>query len=711
MVAWLGRSVYRWRWLVVGTWTAVAVLGVLLGGQVFDRLATVDGVGPGAESAVAERRVDLLLPEGDFVTAVVRGPSLYDPDLVTSVIRESAEISGMSGVISVDDLYTNRAGAIGTDNVSTLMRVEIDKSLSDADREALEDQVVAALHRIEPAEVLVGGATLAERAFGERALRDAAVGEAIALVTVFVVLVVILGGFLPASLPVLLAVTAISTTLLALLGLSYVTEVSEFAINVVTLLGFGLAVDYALLLIFRYRDERRTSAVREALSATIGTAGRTVMFAGLAVAVCICGLAIFAVPMLRSMAIAGAAVVLLVTLCSLTFVPALLAILGERIQPADATTRLQSMVAGLRGRVLRRGSDTPRRKLLPRLAAFGQARPALVAFGTTVVLLFLAMPFLGANLGNSDARSLPASAEARQAYEAIHSTFPAASAATVVAVLEAPAASGQVRDHLNLLMKVGGVVRVELRGDAAPEATVVDLTTTGDVGGPTARQVVRDVRALNAPFRVIVGGPAAEVVDFQDAVVNRLWAAALWVLVAGLLIVLAMTGSIVVAAKALLLNTLTFVATLGTLVILFQWGLGGWPLRFDPYGGLDLTTPILLLVFVFGLTMDYELFLLSRIQEERRGHGDNDRAVLAGIRASGHVVTVAALCLSIVFLGFAISGLVALKEIGAGMVVAIVLDVIVVRGLLLPATMTLLGRWNWWSPAALLRRSDRRGRS
>jgi RND superfamily putative drug exporter len=153
MVAWLGRSIYRWRWLVVGTWTAVAVLGVLLGGQVFDRLATVDGVGPGAESAVAERRVDLLLPEGDFVTAVVRGPSLYDPDLVTSVIRESAQISGMSGVISVDDLYTNRAGAIGTDNVSTLMRVEIDKSLSDADREALEDQVVAALHRIEPAEV------------------------------------------------------------------------------------------------------------------------------------------------------------------------------------------------------------------------------------------------------------------------------------------------------------------------------------------------------------------------------------------------------------------------------------------------------------------------------------------------------------------------------------------------------------------------------
>jgi RND superfamily putative drug exporter len=701
MVTWLGRVAYRWRWGVLGAWAVVAVLGVLLGGQVFDRLATVDSVGSGAESTLAQRRIDQLLPEGAILTAAVRTADLYDPALVASVTQISGEISAMTGVLSVDDLYTNRSGAIGTDNASTLLLVEIDTSLPESDREALEDRVVAALHRIEPADVLVGGETLAERSFGEQALRDAAVGETLALILVFIALVLILGGVLPASLPVLVAVTAISTTLLALLALSRITTVSEFAINVVTLLGFGLAVDYAMLLIFRYREERRTRAVPEALTAMTATAGRTVLFAGSAVATCIGGLAVFAVPLLRSMAIAGAVVVLLVTLCSVTLVPALLAIAGARIRPAGSATRLQAVLAGLLRRVGLRDADPQRPSLLPRLAAYAQARPWQVAVAATVGLLFLASPFFGANLGNSDARSLPASTEARQAYEAIQAGFPAASAATVTVVIEAPAASAQVRDFLNLLMTVDGVRKVEPDGDTPPEATVVDLTTTGDSGGSVARQVVRDVRALDAPFGVMVAGPAAEVVDFQDAVGVRLPAAALWVLMAGLIILFALTRSIIIMVKALVLNALTLGATLGTLVILFQWGLGEGLLRFDSYGGLDLTTPILLLVFVFGLTMDYELFLLSRIQEEWERHGDNDRAVLGGIRASGRVVTSAALCLSIVFLGFVVSDLVALKEIGAGMVVAILLDVIVVRGLLLPATMTLFGRWNWWSPAAL----------
>jgi RND superfamily putative drug exporter len=271
----------------------------------------------------------------------------------------------------------------------------------------------------------------------------------------------------------------------------------------------------------------------------------------------------------------------------------------------------------------------------------------------------------------------------------------------VTLVLEAPAASAEVRDYLNLLLKVKGVQQVAPNGDAPPEATVVDLTTDGAIGGPEARHVVREVRSLHAPFPVLVAGPAAEVVDFQDSVTRRLPAAAWWVFVAGLAILFAMTRSIVVAAKALVLNALTFAASVGALVVLFQWGLGARLLWFDSYGGLDLTTPILLFAFIFGLTMDYELFLLSRIQEEWQAHGDNNRAVLAGIRTSGRVVTSAALCLSIVFLGFVIGGLVAVKEVGAGMVVAIALDVIVVRGLLLPAAMTLLGRWNWWSPAVL----------
>jgi putative drug exporter of the RND superfamily len=233
--------------------------------------------------------------------------------------------------------------------------------------------------------------------------------------------------------------------------------------------------------------------------------------------------------------------------------------------------------------------------------------------------------------------------------------------------------------------------------------TILDLTPKGGIGGQQGYDLVRRVRAMPTPFAKWVTGPAAEVVDYRDSLAARLPAAALIVLLVTFVLLFALTGSLIIPVKAVLMNLLTLAATLGVLVVLFQWGWGELPLFFDSWGGVDLTTPVLLFVFIFGLSMDYEVFLLARIKEEHDLRPDTNRAVLRGITRSGPVVTAAAVCIGIVFLGFAAGGLVAVKEIGVGMTVAIVLDVTVVRGLLLPALMAMLDRWNWWAPAFLRR--------
>jgi RND superfamily putative drug exporter len=293
--------------------------------------------------------------------------------------------------------------------------------------------------------------------------------------------------------------------------------------------------------------------------------------------------------------------------------------------------------------------------------------------------------------------------------------FDAGRAAPLVVVVEADPATAAVRDLMNQLNALPGVVRMQPRSDVTGPAAVIDVTASGETAGPASRDVVRRIRALESPFPVLVGGPAAELVDYQDPLVRRLPLVVLVLLLSSAALLFALTGSLVAPVKALLMNALTLLATLGVLVVVFQWGWGAPLLGFQSWGAIDLTTPVLLFVFVYGLSMDYEVFLLARIKEEwdrlgpRRAADPaaNDRAVLAGIAKSGPVVTSAALCISVVFLGFLLGDLVALKEIGFGMAVALLLDVTVVRGLLMPALMSLLGGWNWWAPGPLrrLRRS------
>jgi RND superfamily putative drug exporter len=684
MFARLGRAMYRWRWPVLCLWAVAIAAGGALGGQVFDQTSSVDSLRPDAESVRTQLLLDERLGTGPEVFAIARGRHPRDPVLIESLIAVAGELRAIDEVAEVHDGHTAPGGQAGADNLSYLVRVELRPGLPDAEQERLSQQVAVVLRTIDAPEVLVGGELLAEREFAEQAIRDATVGESIALAVLFVALVVILGGVIAAGLPLLVALGAVTVTLLGLLALAAVAPVSEYAVNVVTLLGIGLAVDYTILLVYRFREERAADpagAVADWLARTVATAGRTVLIAGTAVAAAMVGLATFAEPLLGSMAQGGAIVVVVATVVALTAVPALLAVAHRRIRPARATTRTG---------------------LLARLAAYAHRRPGPVALAVAGGLLVLAVPFAGVNLASSDARALPASSQARQAYEVYQRDFAAGRAAPVVVLVETDPADPAVRDLLNDLLGLPQVQQVLPRIDTPQGITVIDLTPHGETAGPQSRELVRAVRAMPAGVPLRVTGPAAEVVDYADSVGARLPVVVAVLLLATMMLLFLLTGSVVIPIKALVLNVLTLLGTLGVLVVVFQWGWGAPLLGFEPWGAIDLTTPVLLFVFLFGLTMDYEVFMLSRIAEER-DRGAGGAAVLRGIVGSGPVVTAAALCITIVFLGFVLGELVAVKEIGVGMVVAIVLDVTVVRGLLLPAVMALLGEWNWWAPAPLRR--------
>ena len=692
MLAHLGRVTVRHRVLVLALWATLALLGAVVGGGVFDRTTAVDSLPAGAPAAQAQALLDELDPQGETLTAVVGGVDFFTPSLVESAYRVMQEVREIPGVLEVTDAFTS-GGLVSDDGFSSLVVVELERDLTDAQALEVGDRVAATLQTLDAPEVVVGGELMAERTFADIATADAVVGESVALVVLCVVLVLVLGGLRAGLLPVAAALASIAASLLALSALAGAVPVSEFAVNVVTLLGLGLAVDYSLLVIVRFREERERapeSTLEELLSRTVSTAGRAVLVSGLAVASALTGLLVLADPLLASMALGGLLVVGLTTVAGLTLVPALVAVLHASI-PAPRTRTWARRRTGT-------GAG-----LLARSASFAQRRPVAVTLGSAAVLLLLSAPLASLALGSSDARSLPPGTPERVAQEKIEQDFDVLGVQPVTLVLGASVEDPQVRSLLDAGLAAPRVGALRHHPDVPAAGTVAGVAPPGTATGEEAQSVVRYVRGLDVPFSVQVAGPAAELVDATQQSRDRLpWAFAAVVLPAMLLLGW-LTRSVVVPLKALVLNLLALTASLGVLVAIFQWGWGARLLGFEPTGTIDATSPALLFVFLFGLSMDYEVFLLARIAEEwRRRTGDdrraNDRAVLAGIVASGPVITVAAVSIGIVFAGFALGDLVAMKEIGVGMAVAVLLDVTIVRGLLLPASMSLLGRWNWWLP-------------
>jgi RND superfamily putative drug exporter len=449
-----------------------------------------------------------------------------------------------------------------------------------------------------------------------------------------VLLFLVFRGVVAALTPLLVAAVAVAGALLILLGVSHVADISAYSVNVITMLGLGLAVDYSLLVISRFREERAGGLELEAaIERTMATAGRTVAFSGLTVAASLCGLLAFAEPFLRSLAWGGIGVVLVALVAAVTLVPALLGLWGRRITPGQGTSRDHGAFYRLS-------------RLVQRFA------PVIVVL-VAALLVLLALPFRHARLENSGLESLPRSSESRQLFETIQGRFQGGGTDPVVVVVESAPGNPLVADYLRRIGELPGVSRAEARQGTPPQITVLDVIPEGTSEGPVATSLVERIRALERPVAGGVTGPAAFLVDYRDSLASRLPYALGLIGLATFALLFLMTGSVVVPVKAIVMNVLSLGASFGALVWVFQEGHLSGLLGFDPPGMVDITIPVLIFVFAFGLSMDYEVFLLSRIKEAWDQTGDNDRAVALGLQRTGRIVTSAAALIVVVFLGFA----------------------------------------------------------
>lgn len=687
MLSSLARAATRRPLTVMLLWVLFLLLGFGLGTGVFGRLSDNVPEVPGTESERAAQYLDRADPAGESITGVVEGVPVSSPALRNQVERAVADVRDIAGVAAVPDPYTTR-GLRAEDGRALIVPVTLRGGLDDDAEERAVDAAADRIRQIDAPEVHVSGGPLLGEQLGERAQEDVKKAELISLPVVLALLLVVFGGLRAAALPLVIAVSGIAGAFLALFGFSQVTDISVYAIQVTTMLGLGLAVDYALLMLVRFREERRhTEDVVVAVHRTVAAAGRTVLFSGLTVAVSLTGLLVFPSVFLRSMGLAVAAVVVVDMLAAVTLLPALLTKFGAKIAPA------KNRPEGEEGRFFARVARFAARR---RLAVLAIAVPAL---------LVLALPVTGMRIEIGDATQLPSSTEARQLYDTVDAHFPPGTGVSPVTAVLKPGTGAATAERIRALSPTAQ--SRELPGGA----TVVELQPSGRVDGKEATGLVKKVREVRGDDPVQVTGSAARLVDFRGMLSERAPWAALTVLAGIFVLLFAFTGSVLIPLRTILTTLLSLGAALGVVVWVFQDGHLAGALGAQGLGALSLTAPPLIVAIAFGLAMDYELFILARMREARRATGDDQEAVVSGLRRSGRVVTCAALLLAVVFGAFMTGGFSPILQIGLGLTLAVLIDATLVRMLLVPATMTLLGRWAWWAPKPLRRVHRRFGLS
>ena len=687
----LGSFVVRRRRAVIITWVLLLVAGATIGSSAFSVLSSEFGAGGATESGQVAQRLDDLAETGGEIAIIVDGIDVDDPAVADAVAEGLARIGALDGVVAVTDYWSTDLGALrATDGQAALAVVTLTGGLDEEAELELAHEVEDLAREIDAPAVLVGGNLLVGEQFETASERDLLRGEAIALPIAIIAMFFILGGAVAAGMPLLVALAGVVMSLALLVGATMVGDVSIFSVNVVNMLGIGLGIDYGLLMVNRFREERGHGRdVHDAVAHTVATAGTTVMFSALTVAVAMSGLFVFGIPLLTSFGIAGLGVVLLCMAAAVTLLPATLAVVGRRIKPLEPAEDSEGRFYGL--------------------ARWVQRRPLIVGTTVVAILIALAVPFLNATFENGDARTLPRSSEVRDVALVLGQRFPARGTDPVTVIADTDASNPAFQQWLEAQRALPQVAGVSVRPGTPAGTTVIDIVPTGTSQGAEATAIVEAVRAEAPQFSIQVGGQAAELRDVKDILRDRLPWALLLIVLATLVLLFMMTGSVVVPIKAVIMNILSLGASFGALVWIFQDGNLSGPLAFDSVGALDLWMPVLILIFAFGLSMDYEVFLLSRIKEVHDETGDNDLAVAVGLQRSGKIITSAAILIVIVFIGFAAGEVLAIKQLGVGLAIAVVIDATLVRGLLVPATMKVLGERNWWAPAPLRRFHDRFG--
>jgi uncharacterized membrane protein YdfJ with MMPL/SSD domain len=538
-------------------------------------------------------------------------------------------------------------------------------------------------------DVTLGGADVAGKQVGEQALADLGFAEALAFPLLAIVAVLIFRG-VAALLPLAAGALSVLCAFVVLRIINSFLPLSVFALNLVIAVGLGLAVDYSLFLVWRFREELgRGRDVPEALGITLRSTGRTVLFSALTVAVAMASLTVFPQRFLVSMGLGGAVVALVSAVSALLMIPSLLVLLAPRLGKTTPT-------ADREGRWYR-------------LARFVMSQPWLVAITTAAVLLLVASPTPGVRWSGIDATVLPTSKSARVVQDTLAREFPGLHGGQTIAVVAfAPSdARGALDRYAARLRALPGIAAASEPAPAGPDTWYIRLASPSDAISSAGQRAIREVRAAPAPARVLVGGPAADFADLQGSIASTVPLALAILVVVTILVLWLMTGSVILPVKTLLMNLLTTAAATGILVFIFQHGRLTGLLGYTSQGGIEETDFLILAAVVFALSTDYGVFLLSRIKEARDAGAGDREAVAIGLERTGRLVTAASLMLAIAIGAFATSKVVFLKEVGVGTACAVLIDAFIVRALLVPSLMALLGRRNWWSPSPLARLHSR----
>jgi uncharacterized membrane protein YdfJ with MMPL/SSD domain len=561
---------------------------------------------------------------------------------------------------------------------------------SDAGEGDAGERIAAALEDV--GGVTVGGYAVAVPQVSDRVSEDLARAEMLAFPLLFLLSLLVFRGAVASLLPLFVGLLTIMGTFLGLRIVNEITLLSIFALNLTIGLGLGLAIDYSLFVLSRYREEmERFGPGREAIAETLRTAGRTVVFSSLTVAAAMLCLLVFPARFLYSMGAAGAITAMVACVVSLTALPALLMVLGHRVN-ALAPARLRH-----REVLLQRG-------FFYRLSRLVMRRPGTIALVTSAVLIAAGLPFLRIEFTGVDASVLPSGTSAKVVDTALRTEFPPGPTSPLHVAVDAPAsATTQMSAFARRLRQLDGAAAVDPPRYVGERTWLVDVTPNAPALDESSLQLVDAVRAAPAPGPVRTAGESARFVDQLEAFGGRLPLALVLLALTTLVILFAMTASVVLPLKALLMNVLGLSAAFGLLVLVFQDGRFESLLDYESQGALEVTQPLVLLAIAFGLSTDYGVFLLTRIKEARDAGATNDEAVAIGLQRTGRIVTAAALLLVIAIGSFATSSIIFVKEVGLGTAAAVLIDATIVRALLVPSLMKLLGERNWWSPAPLRR--------
>jgi putative drug exporter of the RND superfamily len=718
----IGRFSYHHRWLVIAIW----LLCLLASAPLIPRLTNVLEVGGFSNPNIEAARARALLEEDiasfapSTLVVIFESDALVatDPAFAAEADAALARVIELPEVIGASRFQDNPV-QISADGRTAYTLVNL--SLSPEQSQRLMPDIRERVGATDLDVTLAGAPAFYEdvERISEQDLRRA---ELIAVPFALIALVLVFGSIVGAAIP--LAVGGLSVA--AVLGVIYlvagVVDMSIFVLNLATMLGLGLAIDYSLFMTSRFREELQERPIDEAVAVTVGTAGRAVFFSGLTVLIGLAGLTLFDFMFLRSVGVAGTIVVAVAVLGAMTLLPAVLGVAGRHID---------------RGRVFRRGDDGEG-SFWARLASWVMAHPWLVLLPTLALLVALGLPFLGVKLSSPDATILPLRVESRQGFETLRSEFGDGEISPLVIALESDTSVTSPENIQALydftrelatderVMRIDSLVTIDPRlslaqyeliymdtanvGDRYAEqvyrqlgsehTTVVLLYTRGLAGSDESKDLLADVRnmAIGGDFTMLVDGGTAEIVDVVDEMYAEFPRVALVIILATYTVLLFLFRSAVLPLKAIAMNILSIVASYGALVFIFQDGALSNLLGFEPLGYVEASLPILMFCVLFGLSMDYEVFLLSRVREAYLETHDNTASVASGLQRSGRIITGAALIVVVVTASFVTAEIVLVKALGLGIAIAVFLDATIVRALLVPATMRLLGDVNWWLP-------------